>query len=214
MKKNKIHRFNNMASFPKDIKNLIQSISQLPGIGPKTAERFVLFLLKRQNFRKILAKDILNLKNINFCENCGNFTKDKICNICADPKRNKNKIIVLAQPQEINVFENIHDYNGLYHVLGGLINSTKDIKDKDLDINGLIKKIKKNNKKTEIIFALNSTSKGEGTMLYIKNLILKNKNLKNKVKLSRIARGIPTGGEISYADDLTLRESLTNRRSI
>jgi len=203
-----------MASFPIEIKNLINSLSQLPGVGPKTAERFVLFLLKKENTRKTLTKNILNLKKISFCNQCGNFSSGKLCNICLDQDRNKNKILVVARPQEINVFENIHDYNGLYHVLGGLINSTKDIKDKDLDINGLIKKIKKNNKKTEIIFALNSTSKGEGTMLYIKNLILKNKNLKNKVKLSRIARGIPTGGEISYADDLTLRESLTNRRSI
>ncbi len=203
-----------MASFPKEIKNLINSLSQLPGVGPKTAERFVLFLLKKEKTREILAKNIVNLKKISFCEKCGNFSSSKMCNICSDKDRDHNKILVVARPQEINVFESIHDYDGLYHVLGGLINTTKDIGGKDLNIKKLIDRLKKRDNKTEVIFGLDSTIKGEGTMLYIRDLISKNKQLNKKVKLSKIARGIPSGGEISYADDLTLKESLKNRRSL
>src|SRR6056297_1250998 len=187
-----------MASFPIEIKNLINSLSQLPGVGPKTAERFVLFLLKKENTRKTLTKNILNLKKISFCNQCGNFSSGKLCNICLDQDRNKNKILVVARPQEINVFESIHDFDGLYHVLGGLINTTRDIGGKDLNIKGLIDRLKDKDKETEVIFGLDSTIKGEGTMLYIKDLIFKNKSLKDKVKLSKIARGIPSGGEISY----------------
>src|SRR6056297_1433669 len=200
-----------MTTFPTEVKNLINSLSQLPGIGPKTAERFVLFLLKKDKFSKKLAQNILDLKNIQFCKKCGNFSNNKICSICSDSSRNQNQILILAKPQEINVFENIHEYNGLYHVLGGLINTTKNIKKGDLNISGLIKRLTNKKGKLEVIFALDSTIQGESTMLFIKDLIYNNKNLKDKIKIYKIAKGIPSGGEISYADDLTLKESLKNK---
>jgi len=197
--------------YPEEIQNLVDEFGQFPGIGPKTAQRFVFYLLK-QNSLKIerLISFLEKIKGIKACSVCNNFSAEKVCSICRDSRRDHRVITVVAQPQDLVAIEKTKEYKGVYYILGGLLNTVQDKKPNDLKISSLIDLIKKN-KVNEIIFALSSTIEGESTMLYIVNLIKKDPSL-SYVKLSRIARGLPLGGEIEYADEITLTEALKGRK--
>ncbi len=192
------------------IKNLIESFKKLPSIGDKSAERIVFSLLE------FTSDDITNFSNnllafrdkIGRCEICNNITFDNNCEICTDLDRNKSKILVVEKPKDVVSFERIGNYNGLYHVLGGVISPYSGIGPNDLSIEALIKRIDIDNV-NEVILALKPNIEGETTMQYIGNILLK-----TGIKVTKIATGIPVGADIDYLDQMTLELAFEERKSI
>jgi len=197
--------------YPETINNLIESFSRLPGIGRKTAERFVFYLLKRPGAEiEKFAKNLYELQKHNFtCPDCFNFSENQgLCSICSDSTRNQNTICVIEEFHDLNVIEATGEYKGLYHVLGGKIDPPEGITPDKLKIKELLRRIQQNNIQ-EIILALNPDIQGEGTIIYLKN-ILKPLN----IKLTLLARGLPMGSDIEYADEITLSNALKGRQEL
>ncbi len=194
--------------YPKPFKKLIDNFASLPSVGPKMAERLVLYLF-RQDREKIeeFAKNLKNLKELKICQKCFNIAEEDLCEICKDKKRDQTTICVVEEPLDIISIERTGIYKGLYHVLGGVIFSANG-ENKDLKIPELLARIPKEKIK-EVIIAVNPTTEGDTTALY-----LKRKLQPLKVKITRLARGLSTGGDIEYADEITLSESLTNRKEL
>ena len=190
------------------LENAVNEISQLPGIGKRTALRLVLFLLRQPKSQTHnISKSLSNLVDkISHCESCYNICENKICDICLNPKRNKNIICVVEDIRDVISIENTNLYKGVYHVLGGVISPIEGIGPEDLNISNLEKKISAKNI-VEVIFALSATIEADTTSFYIF------KNLKNlDVKVSVLARGIPVGDQLEYTDEVTLARSIQNRR--
>ncbi|MEA3494725.1 MAG: recombination mediator RecR [Bacteroidota bacterium] len=189
------------------IKNLVDSFVRFPGIGKRTAIRMVLHLLK-QNDDEVTTLGELILKTrteIKYCKICHNLSDKEVCNICSDNSRDHSSVCVVEDLRDIIAIENTSQFNGVYHVLGGLISPIEGVSPSELNINSLIKRIEKDEIK-ELIFALNANMEGDTTMFYI------SKQLKNKkIKLSAISRGISVGGELEFADEITLGRSIKNR---
>jgi recombination protein RecR len=200
-----------MSIYPKIINDLISSFSELPGIGRKAAERFVFYLIK-QDAKQIdsFAQNLQLLKQNNFiCPTCFNFSEAAgQCNICLDSKRDKNIICVVESFYDLNVIDATAEYNGMYHVLGGKIDPPEGITPDKLKIAELVQRIKHENIQ-EVILALNPDLAGEGTIIHLKN-ILRPLN----IKLTILARGLPMGANIEYADEATLSNALKGRREI
>jgi len=199
-----------MARYSVVIRELIDRFSQLPGIGPKTAERLVFYLLaqSKENLEKF-SSAISHLKDsINQCSVCQNFSETNPCLICRDQKRSAGVICVVARPQDLQAIEKIGEYQGVYHVLGGVIDPLEGITPERLKIKELIERVKKGNV-IEVILALNPDMPGETTMLYLTKL-LKQYN----IKISRLARGLPVGSDLEYADEITLGSALRGRKEI
>ncbi len=194
-------------NYPKTINNLIESFKALPGIGSKTAERLALSVLNLEDETIALFSESLNniKTKIKRCTVCNNITEDETCEICQNKNRNKKIICVVDEVKSVVLFEKLGSYNGLYHVLTGLISPLEGINPEDINIKDLVKRIEKE-KTEEIIIAVKPTIEGETTSLYISK-ILENKN----VKVTRIAHGIPLGADIEYIDALTLEMALENR---
>lgn len=192
------------------LENAVAEFSKLPGIGKKTALRLVLHLLKQETevtnqFGETLMK---MRKEIQFCQNCYNISDGKICSICANTARQKHVICVVENIRDVIAIENTQQYNGTYHVLGGIISPLDGIGPEQLTIDSLIERVKKE-EVTELIFALNPTIQGDTTIYYIQ------KKLANMhCKVTTIARGIAFGGELEYADEMTLGKSISNRQPI
>ena len=200
--------------YPQEIQNLIDEFSQFPGIGPKTAQRFVFYLLKRSpDTLERLVHHLRKIKGVRPCTICANFSNQKVCPICQDKKRDQSIIIVVAEPQDLMAIEKTGEYKGVYHVLGGLIDTVQGVGPEQIKVRQLIERLK-NSQIKEIIFALSSTIEGEGTTLYLINAIKQNLSLAQRVKLTKIARGLPLGSEIEYADEITLGEALKGRKII
>lgn len=195
-------------NYPKAIQNLIEKLSELPSVGPKTAERYVFYLLKQGEEKlKSLATAIGDLKaGIKICRQCLMISDSDPCSICGDTKRRPEILCVVENTQDLLALETTRQFDGRYFVLGGLINTIDEVRPEDLPIAQLIKKIKTDNVK-EIILALNFTLEGETTSLYLTK-ILKN------VKISRLAKGLPAGSDLEYADELTLANALKYRNVI
>jgi recombination protein RecR len=184
-----------------------QSLQLLPGIGKKSAERIAFHILSKPSMgEKILNSLEKVLSEIKFCSKCGNISTEDLCYICASPERDRTVLCVVEKPMDVFAIEHSNSYNGLYHVLGGLLSPLDNIYPKDINISSLIKRIKTEGI-TEIIVATNPTTEGEATAIYIEE------NLKNDgVRITRIARGIPFGTDIDFADDLTLSQALKDRQ--
>jgi len=197
-----------MGSFPKSVQRLIDMFARFPGIGKKTAQRMAFNVMKSNETEAAeLAKSIMNVKaNIRFCTICGGITEDDPCNICTDPKRSQDMICVVEDSQDIFVFERSSSYRGVYHVLGGMLSPLDGIGPDDLNLNKLIDRVKEN---TEIILATNPSVEGDTTALYINKLFSE-----KKVKITRLARGIPVGSAIEYIDEVTLTRALEGRTSL
>ena len=196
--------------YPTGIKNLIESFKNLPGIGDKTAERLTFALV---NFDKSLLTDFANAiidvrDNISRCEVCNNLCEGTVCNICSSDDRDNDVIFVVENAKDIILFEKIGIYNGLYHVLDGLISPLDGINPEDININSLIERVK-NNKIKEIILALKPSVEGETTMQYIKKLLVD-----IDVKISKIATGVPIGTDMEYIDSLTLEMAIDERKNM
>lgn len=197
--------------YPKSIQNLIDEFAKLPSIGPKTAERFVFYLLKKPSSEITnLGHSILHLKdNVKLCTKCFNFDEHNPCSICSDAKRDQKIICVVAKNQDIIALEKTKLYIGTYHVLGGYINPLENVLPGNIKLKELISRIK-NDMPKEIILALNPDSEGEATSSFIIRLLKQFKDL----KITRLARGLPIGADLEYADEVTLENAINDRKEI
>jgi recombination protein RecR len=196
-----------MSYSSKRIEQAVHEISKLPGIGQKTALRLALYILKRPEEEAIsLADALVNLRTKTiYCDKCHNISDAAMCSICANPKRNLNLLCVVEDVRDVMALENTGNYNGLYHVLGGLISPLDGIGPSDLNITTLIKKVSEDSI-DEVVLALNTTMEGDTTNFYI---FRKLKDL--PAKITTIARGIAVGDELEYADEITLGRSIAQR---
>jgi len=198
-----------MSQVPQSIQNLIEELSKLPGIGPKSAARLTFYLLnKRQDDVTRLAESIADLKtNLKKCSICHNITESDPCDICSDEKRDNSQICIVEEALDQIAVEKT-DYKGLYHIIGGLISPVDGITATDLNIESLIERIKTGDNVSEIILATDPSLEGEATASYIYQRI---KEVPKEIKVTRIARGIPVGGDLEYADEVTLTRAMTGR---
>ena len=189
------------------LENAVQEIAQLPGIGRRTALRLALYLLKQPKDQTLaLSKSLNDLKEfVMFCESCHNLSDQKLCEICSNLKRNKKILCVVEDIRDVMAIENTGQFQGIYHVLGGIISPMDGIGPKDLKIDSLVEKVKIGEVE-EIIFALSATMEADTTNFYIYKLIQP-----YSVKTSTIARGIPVGDELEYTDEVTLGRSILAR---
>ncbi|KKP71409.1 MAG: Recombination protein RecR [Candidatus Moranbacteria bacterium GW2011_GWE2_35_2-] len=195
--------------YPKVFKNLITHFSSLPSVGPKMAERLVLFLFKQnQDNLDDFAKNLLSLKDLKFCQKCFNISEDLLCHICQDKQRSPKVICVVEDPLDVISIERTGIYRGLYHILGGTMQSSGKLENNDLKIPQLLNRAK-DEEIEEIILATNPTTEGDLTALY-----LKRKLESLGIKITRLGRGMSTGGDIEYADEITLGSALTNRKEL
>jgi len=189
------------------LEDAVAEFSKLPGVGQKTALRLVLHLLKQDRAEvDRFSGAISKLRNeIQFCQTCHNISDQLICQICTAPKRDRGLVCVVEDTRDVMAIENTNQYNGLYHVLGGLISPMDGIGPSDLEVDTLVERLKDDEVK-EVIFALSATMEGDTTLFYL------NKRLKSfNITISTIARGIAFGGELEYVDELTLGRSIATR---
>lgn len=186
---------------------LIQEFSKLPGIGKKTAQRMAFHMLKsRKEEAEALAQALLDVKEkVNYCSVCFNITEEDPCSICKDQKREQSLICVVEEANDVLALEKTNQYKGLFHVLGGVLSPLDGIGPDDLKIKELLSRLKGKQVK-EVILATNPNTEGEATAIYIAKLI---KPL--TVKVTRIARGLPAGGDLEYADQVTLASAIEGR---
>jgi recombination protein RecR len=192
------------------VENLIDELTKLPGIGRKTAQRLSFFIMGMPDQEALsMADAIVKIKEkARFCKQCFNITEDEVCSICQNPQRHRDTICVIEEPSNLIVIENTKTYNGLYHVLLGALSPIDGITPERLKINELVERLKKGGV-SEVIIATNPNTKGETTAQYIAQVL---KPL--GVKVSRIAYGLPIGGDIEFADEVTLSKSLEGRREL
>ena len=197
-------------AYPTVLSDLINYFRKLPGIGEKSAERMALSLLELSSDDvDSFASLMVDCKsNLHPCEVCGHITDKDVCDICSDTHRNQSVICILEDYKSVFAFEKAGNYNGVYHVLNGLISPIDDVNPEDINISGLIDRVEKL-EHPELIIALKSTIEGETTTLYLKK-IFENKN----VEISRLSYGIPMGAEIDYLDEITLDRALGDRKKI
>ncbi|MFH0856531.1 MAG: recombination mediator RecR [bacterium] len=196
-------------SFPNSIQNLINELNKLPGIGNKTSQRFVFYLLKQPKSEIVkLTNSLEHLKDeIKYCDICHCFTEKNPCPICSDRGRNKSILCVVSETSEMAVIENMGEYKGLYHILGGTINTLDGITPDMLNIRSLVERVKGYDFK-EIIFAFDPDIEGESTVMYLKKILEL-----YKIKITRLARGLPMGSDIEYADEITLSNAFKGRNA-
>ena len=188
----------------------IEEFNKFPGIGRKTAQRLALFLLKRNEHEvKNFVNSILDLKSkLHFCSDCFNLATEDKCEVCLSPKRDRSIICVVEEVSDVISIEKSNEFNGLYHVLGGVLNPLSGVHQDDLKIKELIKRAS-NGETKELILAVNPDTEGETTSLYIA------KNVKHLgIKVTRIARGIPIGGDLEFADEATVGRAVLGRIEI
>lgn len=193
--------------YPKKFNDLIQAFRKLPGVGQKTAERYAYTVLgwNEEEFTEF-QNAIKHMKEgVHYCKKCGNMSEGEYCEYCMDLNRNTHMICVVQSPKDIAAIESIQEYNGLYHVLHGVINMQKGILPDSLNIASLLERIQKEDIE-EVILALDPTVEGETTSLYLEKI------LKDKVKTTRLAYGIPIGGHLDYTDALTLLRAFEGRK--
>ncbi len=195
-----------MKALPEALQQLIQAFNRLPGIGKKTATRLAFHILKTDREQALeLARAIQRVKdNIHQCSICFNITESDPCPICQDPLRDQSTICVVESPEDILLIERTNEYRGLYHVLGGVISPLDGIGPEDLHIKELLNRLTPEVK--EVILALNPSTEGEATAIYLARLI---KPL--HIKITRLARGVPLGSSLEFVDELTLSRALQSR---
>ena len=196
--------------YPELLQNLINYFKKLPGVGDKSAERMALAILELDSKEiEDFAKNLVDAKsNLKKCKICGHITQNEICNICSNENRNHNLICVIEDYKSVFSFEKVGNFEGVYHVLNGLISPMDGVGPEDINISSLVSRVEKL-KKPELILALKSSIEGETTTLYIKKIFEK-----KDVVISRLSYGIPSGAEIDYLDIITLDRALEDRKKI
>ncbi len=199
-----------MKQYPKPLAKLINELSKLPGIGTKSAQRLAFHILSLEDAEaERLAEAITCAKReMKYCSLCGNLTDEDPCAICSDPARRDDVICVVESPRDVMAMERIKEFNGLYHVLHGVISPMEGMGPEDINLKSLIQRLQANDVK-ELIIATNPNIEGEATAMYIARLIKP-----AGIKVTRIAHGIPVGGDLEYADEVTLLKSLEGRREL
>lgn len=202
-----------MTKLPTSLQKLINELSKLPGIGPKTAQRLAFYLLKKDNIELgNLSQSIAQVKTgIVFCSICHNMGESDPCFTCADVKRDHSIICVVEEPLDAQAIDKSGQYNGLFHILGGVLNPLEGIGPENLEVESLIQRISQsvNQPISEVIIATNPSLEGETTSMHLHKII---KEANHEIKITRIARGLPMGGDLEYADDITLMRALEGRR--
>ncbi|HHL72030.1 MAG TPA: recombination protein RecR [Bacteroidetes bacterium] len=196
--------------FTSDVVNIaVEELSKLPGIGKKTAQRLVFFLLKQEgeSVKSLAAALVALTERVRYCPVCFNITEQTPCAICEHPKRDRHIICVVEEPNDVLAIERTGEYHGLYHVLGGALSPLEGIGPDNLRIRELIKRLQDD--VDELILATNASAEGEATALYISKLT---RDL--GIKTTRIARGVPVGGDLEYTDEVTLARALSNRTEL
>lgn len=195
--------------YTRPLANLIEQFQRLPGVGAKTAQRLALFVLKRPTHEvEALAKALLAAKEqVGCCSVCGHLSAEPVCEICSNPHRDASTICVVVDSRDLIALEKTREYRGKYHVLGGLISPMDGISPDQLNIQSLVRRVS-NREVTEVIMAISPTVEGETTTLYVGGLI------KPFTRVTRIAFGIPMGGDLEYADEVTLARALEGRRDL
>ena len=195
--------------FARPLADLIAQFERLPGVGPKSAQRLAYHVLRlpEDDVRRFSDALINARENLRFCDTCNNVSETERCEICADPRRDANQICVVAEPRDIVAIERVNEFKGLYHVLHGVLSPMDNVGPEDLKIKELIARMEADI--TEVIVATNPTVEGDTTALYLAKLI---KPL--GVKVTRLAHGMPVGGEIDFADTATLLSALEYRREM
>lgn len=196
--------------YPEPISKLIDSFMKLPGIGPKTASRLAFFVLTMQEDTVLnFAKALVDAKrNLSYCSVCGNITDIDPCHICQDPQRDRSTICVVQDTKDVIAMEKMRDYHGLYHVLQGAISPMDGIGPEDINVPSLLKRLQ-NEEVQELILATNPTIEGEATAMYISRLVKP-----SGIRTTRIAHGLPVGGDLEYADEVTLSRALEGRHEL
>jgi recombination protein RecR len=190
------------------VENLVTQLTKLPGIGRRTAQRLTFHLLSaRPEDALELARAIEDVKTrVRFCRECGNLTEEELCPICADTRRDRTVICVVEQPVDVMSLERTHEFRGLYHVLGGALSPIDGVEPGDLRIDGLLARV--DNGVEEVVLATNPTMTGEATAAYLAD------RLRDRVRVTRLASGLPVGGDLEYADEVTLGRALAGRREM
>ena len=196
--------------YTESLNRLIEEFGKLPGVGPKTAERLAFYILRAKLPEAMkLAKAISDVKNkVRRCRICYNFSEQDVCQICADPKREKDTICVVEQPKDIVSLEKTQTCKWVYHVLGGHLAPLEGIDSDDLTVEQLLKRVRDGSIK-EVVIATNPNMAGDGTMLYISSLLKP-----SGVKITRLARGLPTGSTIEYASGKMLTDAIIDRQKL
>ena len=195
--------------FSPSVENLVAQLSRLPGVGSRTAQRLAFHLLQRPKDEALaLAQAIQEVKErVRFCRECGNLTEDEICAICLDARRDHTLICVVEQPVDLVSLERTHEYRGLYHVLGGALSPLDGVEPEHLRVDELIGRVERNGV-VEVVLATNPNMTGEATAAYLAD------RLRGRVRVTRLASGLPVGGDLEYADEVTLGRALAGRREM
>jgi recombination protein RecR len=191
------------------VENLVAQLTRLPGIGTRTAQRLAFHLLSAPKPEALaLAGAIEEVKErVRFCRECGNLTEEDTCAICLDTRRDRSVVCVVEQPVDVVSLERTHEYRGLYHVLGGALSPIDGVDPSDLRVDELIRRVEAG-EITEVVLATNPNMTGEATAGYLAE------RLRDKVRVTRLASGLPVGGDLEYADEVTLGRALVGRREI
>ena len=199
-----------MAQYAKPLANLIRELSKLPGIGGKSAQRLAFHILSMDDREaEVLANSITRAKSsMRYCSVCGNLTESDPCEICSDEKRDRTVICVVEQVRDVAAMERMKEYNGLYHVLNGAISPMDGIGPEDINLKQLIIRLQQDDIR-EVILATNPTIEGEATAMYAARLIKP-----SGIKVTRIAHGVPVGGDLEYTDEVTLSKAMEGRREL
>jgi recombination protein RecR len=192
--------------FSPAVENLVAQLTRLPGIGTRTAQRLAFHLLRApKDEAGALAGAIAEVKErVRFCSECGNLTEDEVCGICRDERRDRTVICVVEQPVDLFSLERTHEYRGLYHVLGGALSPIDGVEPGHLRIDELVRRVERNGV-AEVVLAMNPNMTGEATAAYLAD------RLRGRVRVTRLASGLPVGGDLEYADEVTLGRALSGR---
>ena len=195
--------------FSPAVDNLVAQLTRLPGIGTRTAQRLAFHLLRAPKDEALaLAQAIEDVKErVRFCRECGNLTEDEVCAICLDARRDRTVVCVIEQPVDLLSIERTAEYRGLYHVLGGALSPIDGVDPGDLRIDELFARVERNGIE-EVVLATNPTMTGEATAGYLAD------RLRGRVRVTRLASGLPVGSDLEYADEVTLGRALTGRRDM
>lgn len=194
-------------NYPQPLANLVSGLARLPGIGPKTAGRLAFYLLQQPQVAENLAEVIIKAQqNIKQCSVCSNYTDQDPCPICMSEKRDRSLLCIVEQPRDVAALEKTREFKGLYHVLHGVISPLEGIGPEQLTISKLLLRLEG---VKEVVMAMNPTVEGEATAMYLAKLL---KPL--EVRVTRIAHGLPVGGDLEYADEITIARALEGRRQI
>jgi recombination protein RecR len=191
------------------VDNLVAQLTRLPGVGQRTAQRLAFHLLSRSKDEALaLATAIEEVKErVRFCAECGNLTETELCGICSDARRDHAQICVVEEPQDLVSLERTHEYRGLYHVLGGALSPLDGVEPEHLRIDELLRRVERNGVQ-EVVLATNPNMTGEATAAFLAD------RLRGRVRVTRLASGLPVGGDLEYADEVTLGRALAGRREM